>query len=201
MFALVDVNNFYALRATVGAATQPAGRRPEQQRRLCRCSQQGGQGHWRAHGRPWFKLREQAKQHRIIALSSNYELYASMSNRVVDVLRDLPGVGGLQHRQPFSSLDGMSGASARATRGLWAANPAADCPVGRAAGLRGRWALQNVCCSTTWPKHVFSGVRYHRAEPGRAGPLDGQAMRGEVWGGTAHQQAAGHHGHQHRARP
>ena len=39
-------------------------------------------------GAPWFKLREQAKQHRIIALSSNYELYASMSNRVVDVLRD-----------------------------------------------------------------------------------------------------------------
>jgi len=35
---------------------------------------------------PWFQLREQAWRHGIIALSSNYELYADMSNRMMAVL-------------------------------------------------------------------------------------------------------------------
>jgi len=37
-------------------------------------------------GVPWFKIKEQAKQHGIVAFSSNYALYADMSNRVVTVL-------------------------------------------------------------------------------------------------------------------
>ena len=39
-------------------------------------------------GAPWFKFKDLAKQHNIIALSSNYALYADMSNRVMTVLRD-----------------------------------------------------------------------------------------------------------------
>ncbi len=39
-------------------------------------------------GVPWFKLRELANEHQIIALSSNYTLYGDMSNRVVAILRD-----------------------------------------------------------------------------------------------------------------
>ncbi len=39
-------------------------------------------------GTHWSKLRDLTKQHGIIALSSNYEPYANMSNRVVEVLRD-----------------------------------------------------------------------------------------------------------------
>ncbi|MEI7457616.1 MAG: Y-family DNA polymerase [Nitrosomonadales bacterium] len=35
---------------------------------------------------PWFKLKDLAKQHGIIALSSNYTLYADLSNRVMRVL-------------------------------------------------------------------------------------------------------------------
>jgi DNA polymerase V len=35
---------------------------------------------------PWFQLRDLAKRHDIIALSSNYELYADMSNRLMTVL-------------------------------------------------------------------------------------------------------------------
>ena len=35
---------------------------------------------------PWFKLKGFAKQHGIIALSSNYPLYADMSNRVMSIL-------------------------------------------------------------------------------------------------------------------
>lgn len=39
-------------------------------------------------GAPWFKLKDLAKQHGIIAMSSNYALYADMSNRVMSILRD-----------------------------------------------------------------------------------------------------------------
>lgn len=35
---------------------------------------------------PWFQIRELAEQHSIVALSSNYALYADMSNRVMSIL-------------------------------------------------------------------------------------------------------------------
>ncbi|MEY3804508.1 MAG: hypothetical protein RL667_630, partial [Pseudomonadota bacterium] len=41
-----------------------------------------------AMGAPWFKLKDLARQHGILALSSNYALYADMSNRVMGILRD-----------------------------------------------------------------------------------------------------------------
>ena len=37
-------------------------------------------------GAPWHKIRKDAEQQGVIAFSSNYALYADMSNRVVDVL-------------------------------------------------------------------------------------------------------------------
>jgi DNA polymerase V len=39
-------------------------------------------------GTPWFKLRDLARQHGIIAFSSNYTLYGDMSNRVMSILRE-----------------------------------------------------------------------------------------------------------------
>lgn len=39
-------------------------------------------------GAPWFKFKELAEKHGIKALSSNYALYADMSNRVMNILRD-----------------------------------------------------------------------------------------------------------------
>lgn len=39
-------------------------------------------------GVPWFKLKELAKQHGILALSSNYPLYADMSNRIMSMLAE-----------------------------------------------------------------------------------------------------------------
>lgn len=38
-------------------------------------------------GAPWFKYKDLSKQHGIVALSSNYALYADMSNRVMNVLK------------------------------------------------------------------------------------------------------------------
>jgi len=40
-------------------------------------------------GTPWFKIQDLARQHGIIAYSSNYTLYASMSDRAVTILRDI----------------------------------------------------------------------------------------------------------------
>jgi DNA polymerase V len=37
-------------------------------------------------GVPWFKIQQEAKRHGIVAFSSNYALYADMSNRVVAIL-------------------------------------------------------------------------------------------------------------------
>lgn len=37
-------------------------------------------------GEPWFKLKDAAQQHGIVAFSSNYALYADMSNRVMSIL-------------------------------------------------------------------------------------------------------------------
>ena len=39
-------------------------------------------------GAPWFKFKDLAKQHGIVAMSSNYALYADMSNRVMSILRE-----------------------------------------------------------------------------------------------------------------
>lgn len=37
-------------------------------------------------GQPWFQLKDLAKKHGIIAYSSNYALYADMSNRIMSIL-------------------------------------------------------------------------------------------------------------------
>ena len=39
-------------------------------------------------GTPWFQLQDLARQHGILAFSSNYTLYGDMSNRVTRILRD-----------------------------------------------------------------------------------------------------------------
>jgi DNA polymerase V len=39
-------------------------------------------------GQPWFECKELAEEHGILAFSSNYELYADLSNRVMKTLSD-----------------------------------------------------------------------------------------------------------------
>ena len=39
-------------------------------------------------GQPWFECKELAEEHGILAFSSNYELYADLSNRVMNTLSD-----------------------------------------------------------------------------------------------------------------
>ena len=59
-------------------------------------------------GVPWFKIREEAKRYGIVAFSSNYALYADMSNRVVEVLEGFsPNLEVYSIDESFLSLDGF----------------------------------------------------------------------------------------------
>ncbi|MFM2434621.1 MAG: polymerase subunit [Pseudomonadota bacterium] len=86
--ALIDVNNFYVSCERVfnpKLAAKP----------LVVLSNNDGCAVARSHevkalgiamGTPWFKLKDLVKEHGIIGLSSNYALYADMSNRVMSIL-------------------------------------------------------------------------------------------------------------------
>lgn len=90
IYSLIDVNNFYVSCERVFNAKLEG-------KPVCVLSNNDGAVVARSAevkalgvkmGVPWFKLRELAKEHNIIALSSNYTLYGDMSNRVVSILRD-----------------------------------------------------------------------------------------------------------------
>ena len=90
VFALVDVNNFYV--SCERAFNPKLANIP-----VVVLSNNDGCAVARSNevkalgvkmGAPWFKMRDLAKQHGIIGLSSNYTLYGDMSNRVVTVLRN-----------------------------------------------------------------------------------------------------------------
>lgn len=59
-------------------------------------------------GVPWFKLRDEAKRHGIVAFSSNYALYAELSNRVVEVLSQFsPNIEVYSIDESFLELSGF----------------------------------------------------------------------------------------------
>ncbi|SFU69847.1 DNA polymerase V [Nitrosospira multiformis] len=89
LFALVDVNNFYVSCERV---FNPA----LENRPVIVLSNNDGCAIARSNevkalgvkmGMPWFQMEGLARQHNIVALSSNYALYAEMSSRVVSILR------------------------------------------------------------------------------------------------------------------
>lgn len=61
-------------------------------------------------GEPWFRMKDLAKRHGIVALSSNYALYADMSNRVMTVLHDFsPRQEVYSIDECFLDMEGMPG--------------------------------------------------------------------------------------------
>lgn len=59
-------------------------------------------------GTPWFQLKDMVKQYGLIALSSNYTLYANLSDRFTSVLRDFsPIVEVYSIDEVFLSLTGL----------------------------------------------------------------------------------------------
>lgn len=87
IFALVDCNNFYASCEKLfdpKLAGKPVVVLSNDGCVVARSAEVKSIGI--PMGIPWFKIQKEAKQYGIIAFSSNYALYADMSNRVVDVL-------------------------------------------------------------------------------------------------------------------
>lgn len=59
-------------------------------------------------GVPWFKIQAEAKRHGIVAYSSNYALYADMSNRVVEILSGFsPNIEVYSIDESFLDLSGF----------------------------------------------------------------------------------------------
>jgi len=90
MFALCDVNSFYASCETVF--------RPDLKGRPvvvlsnndgCVIARSAEAKPFVKMGEPYFKQKDMFRRHGIVAFSSNYELYADMSNRVMTTLEEL----------------------------------------------------------------------------------------------------------------
>lgn len=59
-------------------------------------------------GAPWFQLRDMARKHGVVAFSSNYALYADLSNRVVEVLSQFsPNMEVYSIDESFLDLSGL----------------------------------------------------------------------------------------------
>ena len=57
-------------------------------------------------GQPWFQLKGLAAEHNILALSSNYALYADLSNRVMSLLSEFSPRH--EHERPNMALGGIT---------------------------------------------------------------------------------------------
>lgn len=112
LFALVDVNNFYV--SCERAFNPKLCGRPvvvlsnNDGCAVARSSEVKALGV--KMGTPWFQLQDLARQHGIVALSSNYTLYGDMSNRVMTLLRSYsPNVEVYSIDESFLSLNGLAG--------------------------------------------------------------------------------------------
>ena len=138
-------------------------------------------------GVPWFKIRDDARRHGIVAFSSNYALYADLSNRVVEILSGFaPNLEVYSIDESFLELSGM---------------PLPDGGLAAyGAGIRQRisdWLGLAVCVGIA-PTKTLAKLANHCAKKGLAGSdgvCDFTSMRqdevtalfdrievGEVWG-------------------
>lgn len=111
LFALVDCNNFYASCEKLFDPTL-------KHRPIVVLSNNDGCVVARSAevkalgipmGVPWFQIQAEARRHGIVAFSSNYALYADMSNRVVEVMSGFsPNLEVYSIDESFLDLSGMS---------------------------------------------------------------------------------------------
>jgi DNA polymerase V len=100
-------------------------------------------------GDPWFKLRPQAKEWGLVALSSHYELYSDMSARVMELLAGARRLaGGVLHRWSVPGVKGEPDELLKLGRALNAACLRSDdlrvcvriAPTKTLAKLANKWA-------------------------------------------------------------
>lgn len=203
MFALVDVNNFYV--SCERAFNPSLINRP-----VVVLSNNDGCAVARSNevkalgvkmGTPWFQLKDLAKQHGIVALSSNYTLYGDMSDRVMSILRDFsPHIEVYSIDECFLGLQGLGklwptamdmGQSIRQRIRQWTSLPVC-------VGFGASKTLAKLANHIAKKQPAFNGVCDLAAMP--ASQLDALLSAidvGEVWGVgrriSQHLNAAGIH--------
>jgi DNA polymerase V len=133
-------------------------------------------------GVPWFQIQGLAKRHKIIAFSSNYTLYADMSNRVMRVL------AGFSPRQEvysidecFLDLDGFKDADKYGQRIRSTVKRLLGLPV--CVGIGATKTLAKLASHVAKKRLGFAGVcDFNALEPIALERLFSEIKVGEVWG-------------------
>ena len=108
-------------------------------------------------GVPWFQIQAEARRYGIVAFSSNYALYADMSNRVVEVLSDFsPNLEVYSIDESFLDLSGSMRAESLAAYGVEIRQRVAD------------WLGLAVCVGIA-PTKTLAKLANHCAKKGLAG--------------------------------
>ena len=135
-------------------------------------------------GIPWFKLKDLAKQHGIIGLSSNYALYADMSNRVMSILREYsPDQEVYSIDESFLDLTGFAsrdliqyGQHMRKRILRWTGLPVC-------VGIGATKTLAKLANHCAKKQPIFNSVcNFNTMSPAELDGLLGQLDVGEIWG-------------------
>lgn len=133
---------------------------------------------------PWFKFKDLAKQHGIIAMSSNYALYADMSNRVMSILRQYsPSQEVYSIDESFLDLTGFQsrdlikyGQQMRKRILKWTGLPVC-------VGIGSTKTLSKLANHCAKKRPVFNSVcNFNAMSPEELDDLLGQVNVGEIWG-------------------
>jgi len=137
-----------------------------------------------AMGAPWFKMKDLAKQHGIIGLSSNYALYADMSNRVMSILREYsPDQEVYSIDESFLDLTGFQsrdlikyGQHMRHRILKWTGLPVC-------VGIGATKTLSKLANHCAKKRPIFNSVcNFNTMSPMELDGLLGQVDVGEIWG-------------------
>ena len=135
-------------------------------------------------GAPWFKFKDLAKQHGIIAMSSNYALYADMSNRVMSILREYsPDQEVYSIDESFLDLTGFQsrdlikyGQHMRKRILKWTGLPVC-------VGIGSTKTLSKLANHCAKKRPIFNSVcNFNTMLPTELDALLGQIEVGEIWG-------------------
>lgn len=135
-------------------------------------------------GAPWFKFKDLAKQHGIVAYSSNYALYADMSNRVMSILRQFsPDQEIYSIDESFLDLTGFQhrnlleyGQQMRQRVLQWTGLPVS-------VGIASTKTLAKLANHCAKKRAEFNGVcDFNCMSPQTLNTLLGQIAVGEIWG-------------------
>jgi DNA polymerase V len=185
MFALADVNSFYASCERVF--------RPDLKGKPvvvlsnndgCVIARSAEAKPWIKMGMPWFQMKNETYPEKIYAFSSNYELYASMSARVMSCLEELaPRVEQYSIDEMFLDLTGVEHCMDLEDFGRQLRQHVYDCTrltIGVGAGPTKTLAKSAQWASKEWKQ--FRGVLALTGNPQRTRKLLSLQPVEEIWG-------------------